>query len=195
MTRHACNPGVACLNISRARAGSCVRQLSRGPCHGCNQRRRCLTALACAPKVEASQPWPPPVPWDGGAAFLTTSKFSLWWLGFGFLALPLIDETLGTHLSLTERATLQLPLELAKVVATAQVVRLGLHLTPTRTLNAFLVAVDVATPTYSPARGTGDVARRRCEEDSRFAGVASAHNIRGGPGGSVGGSFCARHRI
>jgi hypothetical protein len=87
----------------------------------CRTQRRGLAVYACAPK-SGSQPWPPPVPWDGGAAFLVTSKFSLWWLACGFLALPLIDETLGVR-TLTERATLQLPLELAKAVATTHVVR------------------------------------------------------------------------
>ena len=124
MTRHACNTSAACLDPSRARAGRCGSRVGRVPSRCRIQRRGCLTLLACAPPKAGSQPGPPPVPWDGGAAFLVTGKFSLWWLACGFLALPLIDETLGTPLTLPERATLQLPLELAKAVATAHVVRL-----------------------------------------------------------------------
>ena len=125
MMRHACNTSAACLNRSRARAGRCglLVDVGRVPCRCRTQRRGYLTLLACAPPKAASQPWPPPVPWDGGAAFLVTGKFSLWWLACAFLALPLIDETLGRPLTLSERATLQLPLELAKAFATTRVVR------------------------------------------------------------------------
>ncbi len=75
------------------------------------------------------QPQPPrlwEVPWGTGEWVTATLRFAVLWTGFGYLALPLLQELAGQPLPLQLRATLQLPLELGKAAAVAQLARLCL---------------------------------------------------------------------
>jgi len=78
-----------------------------------------------APPAEREPLWR--VPWDTGVAVSVSGRFLLLWTCFGYLALPLLEQVVGHPLSLGERSTLQLPLELCKGAALAQLLSSSLR--------------------------------------------------------------------
>lgn len=144
---------------------------------GLAARRRLPTARRTFPRTHASKTttrWPPPLPCDDFDSTLLSAKFTVLWFAFGFAALPLVEEVVGTQLSLTERASLQLPLELAKAAASLQLLSASALVLPPdlvflqqdaakRTLlasAAFAMATTLALVSATPEDRSLDLATR-----------------------------------